>query len=223
VRVAAGTLQGQDDIGVAVGLVVNRFKVKKHFALQIEDHRFAFPRKTEQIAAEAALDGIYILRTSTAQTEFSGPDVVRSYKQLARVERAFRTLKQSDLEIRPIYHYLESRVRAHVLICMLAYYVEWHLRAAWAELLFIDSEPPLRSDPVGKAEPSASALRKAQTHCNPQGQTIHSFRTLMNELALRTRNTVRIGDTPGTFSQTVEPSAIQARALDLIAQLPIAT
>ena len=223
VRVAAGTLQGQGDIGVAVGLVINRFRVKKHFALRIEDQRFAFPRKAEQIAAEAALDGIYILRTSTRQTTFSGPEVVRSYKQLARVERAFRTLKQSDLEIRPIYHYLESRVRAHVLLCMLAYYVEWHLRAAWAELLFIDSEPPLRVDPVGKAEPSASALRKATTQRNPQGQPVHSFRSLMNELALRTRNTVRIGDTPGTFSQTVEPSAVQARALDLVAQLPITT
>ena len=223
VRVAAGTLQGQDDIGVAVGLVVNRFKVKKHFALQIEDQRFAFPRKTEQIAAEAALDGIYILRTSTQQTEFSGTDVVRSYKQLARVERAFRTLKQSDLEIRPIYHHLESRVRAHVLLCMLAYYVEWHLRQAWAELLFIDSEPPTRVDPVGKAEPSASALRKAQTQRNPEGGPVHSFRSLMNELALRTLNTVRIANTPATFSQAAEPSAVQARALDLIAQLPIAT
>ena len=223
VRVSAGTLQGQDAIGVAVGLVVNRFKVKKHFTLQIEDQLFAFPRKTEQIAAEAALDGIYILRTSTQQTTFSGPEVVRSYKQLARVERAFRTLKQGDLEIRPIYHYLESRVRAHVLLCMLAYYVEWHLREAWTELLFIDAEPPMRVDPVGKAEPSASALRKAQTQQNPQGQTVHSFRSLMNELALRTRNTVRIGNTPGTFFQTTEPSAIQTRALDLIAQLPIAT
>jgi hypothetical protein len=223
VRVAAGTLQGQDDIGVAVGLVVGRFKVKKHFALQIEDQRFAFPRKTEQIAAEAALDGIYILRTSTQQTQFSGPDVVRSYKQLARVERAFRTLKQSDLEIRPIYHHLESRVRAHVLLCMLAYYVEWHLREAWAELLFIDAEPPIRVDPVGKAEPSASALRKAQTQRNPQGQPVHSFRSLMNELALRTLNTVRIANTPATFSQTTELSPIQTRALDLIAQLPIAT
>src|SRR5450755_4012453 len=171
VRVAAGTLQGQDDIGVAVGLVVNRFKMKKHFDLQIEDRCFAFPRKSEQIAAEAALDGIYILRTSTQHTKFSDTEVVQSYKQLAGVERAFRTLKQSDLEIRPIYHYLESRVRAHVLLCMLAYYVEWHLRAAWAELLFIDSEPPLRVDPVGKAE----------------------------------------------------PCAVQARALDLVAQLPITT
>src|ERR1017187_6012776 len=223
VRVAAGTLKGQDHIGVAVGLVVNRFKMKKHFDLQIEDRRFAFPRKREQIAAEAALDGIYILRTSTQQTNFSGTEVVQSYKQLAGVERAFRTLKQSDLEIRPIYHYLESRVRAHVLLCMLAYYVEWHLREAWAELLFIDAQPPLRVDPVGKAEPSASALHKAQTQRTPQGQPVHSFRSLMNELGLRTRSTVRIGSTPATFPQTAEPSAIQTRALELIAQLPIDT
>ena len=222
VRVAAGTLQGQEHIGVAVGLVVNRFKVKKHFDLQIEDRRFAFPRKSEKIAAEAALDGIYILRTSTQHAQFSSAEVVRSYKQLARVERAFRTLKQSGLEIRPIYHHLESRVRAHVLLCMLAYYVEWHLREAWAELLFIDSEPPTRLDPVAKAQCSASALHKAQTQRTPQGQPVHSFRTLIEELGLRTRNTVRIGDTPATFQQTVEPSAIQARALELISQLPLA-
>jgi transposase len=221
IRVAAGTLQGQDDIGVAVGLVVNRFKMKKHFDLQIEDRRFAFPRKSEQIAAEAALDGIYILRTSTQHTKFSDTEVVQSYKQLAGVERAFRTLKQSDLEIRPIYHYLESRVRAHVLLCMLAYYVEWHLREAWAELLFIDSEPPSRLDPVAKAEPSASALRKAQTQRTPQGQPVHSFRSLVNELGLRTRSAVRIGNTQATFQQIAEPSPIQARALELIEQLPI--
>jgi hypothetical protein len=191
--------------------------------LTIEEQRFAFPRKTEQIAAEATLDGIYILRTSTQQTKFSDTEVVRSYKQLARVERAFRTLKQTDLEIRPIYHHLETRVRAHVLLCMLAYYVEWHLRQAWAELLFIDSEPPERLDPVSKAEPSASALRKAQTQRNPEGGPIHSFRSLLSELALRTLNTVRIANTTATFSQAAEPSAIQARALDLIAQLPIAT
>lgn len=223
VRVAAGTLQGKDHIGVEVGLVVNRFKMKKHFDLQIEDQRLAFPRKSEQIAAEAALDGIYILRTSTQRSGFSDTEVVQSYKQLAGVERAFRTLKQSDLEIRPIYHYLESRVRAHVLLCMLAYYVEWHLREAWAELLFKDSQRPVRIDPVAKAEPSESALRKAQTQLTPQGTPVHSFRSLVNELGLRTRSTVRIGDTPGTFPQTAEPSAIQARAMELIAQLPIAT
>ncbi len=223
VRVAAGTLQGQDDIGVEVGLVVNRFKMKKHFNLQIEDQRFAFPRKSEQITAEAALDGIYILRTSTQRNGFSDTEVVQSYKQLAGVERAFRTLKQSDLEIRPIYHHLESRVRAHVLLCMLAYYVEWHLREAWAELLFKDSQRPVRIDPVAKAEPSESALIKAQTQLTPQGTPVHSFRSLINELGLRTRSTVRIGDTPATFPQIAEPSAIQARALKLVAQLPIAT
>ena len=223
VRVAAGTLQGKEHIGIAVGLVVNRFKMKKHFDLQIEDSRFAFPRKSEQIAAEAALDGIYILRTSTQPAEFSGADIVRSYKQLARVERAFRTLKQPDLEIRPIYHYLEPRVRAHVLLCMLAYYVEWHLREAWAELLFIDSESPPRVDPVSKAQRSASALRKAQTQRTSEGAIVHSFCSLINELASRTRNTVRIGDSPATFPQSAEPSAIQARALELIARLPIAT
>lgn len=223
VRVAAGTLQGQDHIGVDVGLVVNKFKMKKHFDLQIEDQRFAFPRKSDQIAAEAALDGIYILRTSTQRTNFSDIEVVQSYKQLAGVERAFRTLKQSDLEIRPIYHYLESRVRAHVFLCMLAYYVEWHLREAWAELLFKDSQRPVRFDPVAKAEPSATALHKARTQRTPQGTPVHSFRSLINELSLRTRSTVRIGDTPATFTQTAEPSAIQSRALELIAQLPTAT
>jgi transposase len=137
VRVAAGTLCGNAAIGMAVGAVVNKFKVKKHFDLTIDDGRFAFTRKSEQIAAEAALDGIYILRTTVDSQAFSTSDVVRSYKLLARVENAFRTLKGIDLEIRPIYHYREDRVRAHVLLAMLAYYVEWHLREAWAELLFM--------------------------------------------------------------------------------------
>jgi len=223
VRVAAGSLEGEGDIGVAVGLVINRYKMKKHFDLQIDDRRLAFPRKSEQIAAEAALDGIYILRTSTESTAFSSTEVVRSYKQLAHVERAFRTLKQPDLEIRPIYHHLESRVRAHVLLCMLAYYVEWHLRQAWAELLFADPTPPIAEDPVAKAQRSTAAQRKAQRQRTPEGGVVHSFRSLLNELALRTRNTVRIGGTPATFSEAVEPSPIQSRALNLISQLPIET
>ena len=223
VRVAAGSLEGEGDIGVAVGSVINRYKMKKHFDLQIDDRRLAFPRKNEQIAAEAALDGIYILRTSTESPAFSSTEVVRSYKQLAHVERAFRTLKQPDLEIRPIYHHLESRVRAHVLLCMLAYYVEWHLRRAWAELLFADPTPPITEDPVAKAQRSTAAQRKAQRQRTPEGGVVHSFRSLLNELALRTRNTVRIGGTPATFSEAVEPSPIQSRALNLISQLPIET
>ena len=223
VRVAAGSLEGEGDIGVAVGLVINRYKMKKHFDLQIDDRRLAFPRKSEQIAAEAALDGIYILRTSTESTAFSSTEVVRSYKQLAHVERAFRTLKQPDLEIRPIYHHLESRVRAHVLLCMLAYYVEWHLRQAWTELLFADPTPPIAEDPVAKAQRSTAAQRKAQRQRTPESGVVHSFRSLLNELALRTRNTVRIGGTPATFSEAVEPSPIQSRALNLISQRPIET
>lgn len=222
VRVAASTLEGKEHIGLAVGLVINRYKMKKHFDLQIADRRLAFARKAEQITAEAALDGIYILRTSTKPTAFSGAQVVRSYKQLAKVERAFRTLKQQDLEIRPIYHHLESRVRAHVLLCMLAYYVEWHLRQAWTELLFADSAPPLATDPVAKAQRSPEALRKAQTQRTSKDAPVHSFRSLLKELALRTCNTVRIGDTPATFQQVVELSPIQARAQELVAQLPIA-
>lgn len=222
VRVAAGTLQGKAAIGLAVGAVINRFKMKKHFTVEIDDDHFAFTRKHEQIAAEATLDGIYILRTSVAPAVFSGAEVVRSYKQLARVERAFRTLKQSDLEIRPIYHHLEARVRAHVLLCMLAYYVDWHLRAAWTELLFTDPAPP-GGDPVAKAQRSAAAQRKVQTQRTPDGAPVHSFKSLLKELALQTRNTVRIGSTAATFPQTVEPSPIQARALELIAQLPIST
>jgi hypothetical protein len=135
VRVAAGTPGGKAAIGMAVGAVINKFKVKKHFDLTIDDGRFAFTRKSERIAAEAALDGIYILRTTVDSQAFSTADVVRSYKQLARVECAFRTLTSIDLEIRPSYHYRKDRVRAHVLLAMLAYHVEWHLREAWAELL----------------------------------------------------------------------------------------
>jgi transposase len=223
VRVAAGTLEGKDHIGVAVGLVINRYKMKKHIDLQIDDRKLVFVRKAAQIAAEAALDGIYILRTSTKPVAFSDAQVVRSYKQLAKVERAFRTLKQQDLEIRPIYHHLESRVRAHVLLCMLAYYVEWHLRQAWAELLFADPAPPLAADPVAKAQRSPEALCKAQTQRTAQDTPVHSFRSLLNELALRTCNTVRVGDTAATFQQIVELNPVQARALELIAELPIAT
>jgi hypothetical protein len=220
VRVAAGTLVGKDQIGLAVGAVVNRYKMKKHFELHIDDRHFAFPRKLEQIAAEAALDGIYILRTSVGAEVFPDAEVVRSYKQLARVERAFRALKQSDLEIRPVYHYRESRVRTHVLLCMLAYYVDWHLRQAWTELLFTDPQPPT-SDPVAKAQRSSEAQRKMKTQRTADGSTLYSFTSLLKELALQTRNTVRVAGTPATFPQTVEPSPIHTRALELIEQLPI--
>jgi transposase len=158
-RVERGTLSGADQIGPAL----RRYKVKKHFHVQITDTTFTYERKTEQIDAEAALDGIYVLRTNVPDTELSTGEVVRSYKNLEQVERAFRTFKGPELEIRPIHHHLDDRVRAHVFLCMLAYYLTWHLRHAWAPLLFKDETPPIQPDPVAKATRSPAALRKART------------------------------------------------------------
>ncbi|MGP6190061.1 MAG: IS1634 family transposase [Vulcanimicrobiaceae bacterium] len=223
VRVAAGTLRGKAEIGSALGAVINRFKMKKHFTLEIDDERLAFTRKSEQIAAEAALDGIYILRTTLEVQACPSAEVVRSYKQFARVDRAFRTLKSVDLEIRPIHHYREHRVRAHVLLAMLAYYVEWHLREAWAELLFKDEQPPTPADPVSKAQRSEQAQRKASRQRTEDGRVVHSFKSLLDELALRARNTTRIADTEATFTQLTKPTPLQERALQLVAQLPLAS
>ena len=218
-RVEAGTLAGEAAIGLAAGAVWNRYRVKKHFRLEIADTSFAFERKTEQIAAEAALDGIYVIRTSVADDALDGPDVVRSYKQLKEVERAFGSFK-GPLEVRPIHHRLEDRVRAHVFLCMLAYYLEWHLRQAWAELLFKDEHPPTPTDPVAKASRSAGAERKARTKRTADGRPCHSFRSLLDELALRTRNTIRPHGTNTTFTQLSEPTELHTRALSLLQQIP---
>ncbi len=214
-RVDAGTLHGAAAIGLAVGAVANTRKVKKHFQLEIEDDRFTYQRKQEQIAAEAALDGIYVLRTSVPSEELTVGDIVRSYKQLAHAERAFRTLKGPELELRPIHHRLEARVRAHVFLCMLAYYLEWHLREAWAELLFDDERPPLRADPVAKAERSPEAKRKAASKRTTRGEVCHSFPSLIAELALVVRDTNRITGTNATFEKVTRRNPLQARALQL--------
>jgi hypothetical protein len=221
VRVAAGTLHSSADIGLAVGGVINKFKVKKHIDLDIKDGHFAFSRKAERIAKEAELDGIYILRTSLSDTASPSADVVRSYKQLSRVERSFRTLKGIDLQIRPFYHYLEKRVRAHILLAMLAYYVEWHLREAWAPLLFKDEQPPVADDPVSKALPSEGAQRKASHQTTADGSIVHSFKTLLSELATRARTTTRIGQTEATFTRLVKATPIVETALKLVQQLPV--
>ena len=220
-RVARGTLVGAAQIGLAVGAIANHFKVKKHFALEITDERFAFTRKSEQIAAEAALDGIYILRTSVTEQELAAADVVRSYKQLARVERGFRTLKGPELEIRPVHHRLEDRVRAHVFLCMLAYYLTWHLREAWAPLLFADEDPTPAADPVAKAARSAGAKRKAQSKRTDAGEQVHSYKSLLAELATLTRNTIRLPRTTATFEKLAEPTPIQAKALELAEHAPV--
>jgi transposase len=220
-RVERGTLAGEAEIGLAVGAVWNRWRVKKHFEHEIGDTSFAFARKHEQIEREAALDGIYVLRTSVPAAELESPGVVRSYKQLKEVERAFRTLK-GPLELRPIHHRLEDRVRAHVLLCMLAYYLEWHLRQAWAELTFKDESPSPSPDPVAKASRSAQAERKARTKRTTTGESCQSFRDVIAELARRTHNTVRIPGTDAAFTQLSEPTQLQARALKLARTAEIA-
>jgi transposase len=214
-RVDAGTLTGAAAIALAVGQVINKRKVKKHFQLVIEDGRFEYSRNQERIAEEAALDGFYVLRTNLAEQTLDGANVVRSYKQLAHAERAFRTLKSPELEIRPIRHRLEQRVRAHAFLCLLAYYLEWHLRAAWAPLLFADEQPPLHADPVAKAERSPAAKRKASTQRTADGEACHSFTTLLTDLALIVRDTNQITGTDATFIKTTRPNGTQARALEL--------
>jgi len=216
-RVDAGTLSGAAAIALAVGQVINKRKVKKHFQLVLEDTRFEYHRKQAQIDEEAALDGFYVLRTNLDQDTLTAPEVVRSYKQLAHAERAFRTLKGPELEIRPIRHRREDRVRAHAFLCLLAYYLEWHLRAAWAPLLFTDEQPPLTADPVAKAERSPAAKHKASTQRTTNGDVCHSFASLLAELALIVRDTNRITGTDATFTKVTIANPTQARALALVA------
>ncbi len=222
-RVAAGRLAGQDRIGVQVGKVINRHKVAKHFELRIEDASLTWSRRHDAIASEAALDGLYVIRTSLPEQRMDAADCVRSYKALANVERAFRSLKTVDLKVRPIHHRLADRVRAHILLCMLAFYVEWHLREAWAPLMFADTEQAAKAtrDPVAPARRSASAQAKAAAKTLDDGQPAHSFATLMAELATLVRNTCRTpgaGDnaTVSTFELLTTASAHQQRAIALV-------
>ena len=224
--VAAGRLTGKDRIGVRVGKVVNQYKVAKHFDLHIGDETFSFQRKADSIAQEAALDGIYIIRTSVSATRMDAADCVRHYKSLANVERAFRTMKTIDLKIRPIHHRLADRVRAHIFLCMLAYYVEWHMREAWRELMFADEDQAAKAtrDPVAPAKRSKSAAAKAKTHTLEGGTPAHSFSTLLAELSTIARNTCRTpyaGDNTPTFQITTRANPHQQRALDLLQQIHI--
>ncbi|MGH9189332.1 MAG: IS1634 family transposase [Acidimicrobiales bacterium] len=188
--VEAGKLTGSDKIALRVGRCVNRYKMAKHFNIDIGDDRFTYTAKTEQIATEAALDGIYVIRTSVGPETLDAPGVVEAYKSLAGVERDFRSLKAIDLDLRPIYHRTEDRVRAHVLICMLAAYLVWHLRKAWAPLCFTDEDRPARSDPVAPARRSASALTKASRQRSADDEVLHSFGSLLDHLATLTRDEI---------------------------------
>ena len=221
VRVDAAKLTGKDKIGLQVGKVVNQYKVAKHFELNIGETAFSFVRKHESIAAEALLDGIYIIRTSVSADKMNASECVRSYKSLALVERAFRSFKGVDLKVRPIHHRLEDRVRAHLFLCMLAYYVEWHMREAWRELMFADCDQlaKTRRDPVAPAKRSTAALAKVASHTLDDGSAAHSWPTLLAELAAIARNTCRApqtGDRSPTFNITTTPNPKQKRALDLM-------
>ena len=225
-RVDAGKLVGRADIGLRVGRVINQYKVAKHFALTIEDKVFSFARNAEGIATEAALDGIYIIRASLPSARMHAADCVRNYKALANVERAFRSLKGIDLKVRPIHHRLADRVRAHIFLCMLAYYVEWHLREAWRELMFADpdQQAKARRDPVAAAKRSGAALKKAAQQRLDDGTPVHSFSTLLAELGTIVRNTCRTpsaGANAPTFDILTTPNPKQQRALDLLQQIRV--
>jgi len=223
-RVDAGKLTGADAIGLRVGTVVNQYKVAKHFALSISDTTLSFARNAASIAAEAALDGVYIIRTSVREAHMDAPSCVRNYKALANVERAFRSLKTVDLKVRPIHHRLADRVRAHIFLCMLAYYVEWHMREAWRELMFadVDQEAKASRDPVAPAKRSKAAQAKAAQHTLDDGTPAHSFATLLTELSTIVRNTCRTpqaGPAAPTFEVVTTPNPKQKRALELIQQI----
>ena len=226
VRVDAAKLTGKDKIGLQVGKVVNQYKVAKHFELNISETAFSFVRKHESIAAEALLDGIYIIRTSVSTDKMNAAECVRSYKSLAMVERAFRSFKGVDLKVRPIHHRLEDRVRAHLFLCMLAYYVEWHMREAWRELMFADGDQLAKTyrDPVAPAKRSKAALEKVSSHTLDDGSAAHSWPTLLAELAAIARNTCRApqaGDSSPTFNITTTPNPKQKRALDLMQTIKV--
>jgi hypothetical protein len=209
-----------------VGKVLGRYKVGKHLNCQIGEGSFTWSRRQEGIDQETQLDGIYVLRTSEPVERLSAEDTVRSYKSLAEVERAFRCLKGSDLLVRPIRHRTEERVPAHIFLCLLAYYVEWHLRRAWAPLLFEDEErreERKRRDPILPAEPSASAEAKKRSRQTVDGLPVHSFRTLLAELASRARVTYEIqsGEATLTCKQLPEPTPLQARTFELIRTFPV--
>jgi Transposase DDE domain len=215
------------EIGVKVGKVLGRDKMSKHFDCTIGESTFQWKRREDSIQPEAKLDGIYVIRTSEAKESLSPEATVRSYKSLSEVERAFRCLKGVELRVRPIRHRTAERVPAHIFLCLLAYYVEWHLRRAWAPILFEDEErreERERRDPVGPAKPSASARQKKGTHQTREGLGVHSWETLMAELGTRARVTysLRSGDTSPIFKQVPEPTPLQARAYELLDLLPVA-
>jgi len=215
-RVQAGRLTGAAAIGVEVGKVISKYKTGKHFDLTITDGSLVIGRRQDQIDAEAALDGFYVLRTPVPADQLDAPAVVTAYKNLKYVERDFRHIKSDDLDLRPVFHRLEERVRAHVLICMLACYLTWHLRRAWAPLTFTDEHPPAPENPVAPARRSAAAQAKASRQRDTAGRPCRSFRGLLEHLATLTRNQVRFAGTHASTDMLTEPTSAQREAFDMI-------
>jgi len=215
-------LRGKKEIGLAVGKVLGHYKMGKHLQLTIEEDRFDGQRKLASIEREASLDGIYVIRASVSASQFTSQQVVATYKSLSTVERAFRSMKSVDLKIRPIYHHQAERVKAHVFLCMLAYYVEWHMRQALAPLLFDDEDPAAaqaqRTSVVAPAQRSESAREKAASKKTADGLPVHSFRSLLADLATLTRNRVRMGEK--TFDMLATPTTVQQRTLELLQVRP---
>jgi hypothetical protein len=227
-KIAAATgrvrrpLRGKDKIALRAGKVSSKFKVAKHFDLEITDDSFTFTRNQENIDAQAALDGIYVIRTSVAADALNPAGAVEAYKDLSGIERDFRSIKTDDLQVRPIRHRLDDRVKAHLLICMLARYLIWHLRKAWAPLTFTDENPTTRNNPVAPAKRSTHANTKAASKRDTSGNPLHSFQGLLTHLATLTRNKIRYQDTNIEIDTLTDPTGTQRRAFDLIqAAIPI--
>jgi hypothetical protein len=222
-RVQAGKLAGAAEIGTAVGKVIGKYKMAKHFDVTITDDGLAVERRQAQITEEALLDGIYVIRTPVPAETLDAPGVVTAYKNLKHVERDFRHIKSDDLDLRPVFHRLEKRVRGHVLICMLAAYLTWHLRQAWAPLTYTDEDPPQQANPVTPARRPATADAKASRQHDDNGRPYRSFRGLLAHLATLTRNQVRFPGTPAEVPVLTEPTPEQRQAFDLIgAPVPLA-
>jgi len=215
-RVQAGKLAGAGPIGVEVAKVISKYKTAKHFEVTITDASLAVTRKQDQIDAETALDGFYVLRTPVPAGQLNAPAVVAAYKNLKYAGRDFRHIKSDDLDLRPVFHRLEGRVKAHVLICMLACYLTWHLRRALAPLTFTDQTPPAQASPVTQARRSAAAQAKASCQHDPAGQPYRSFRALLDHLGTLTRNQVRFTGTTATVPMLTEPTSTQRQAFHLI-------
>ena len=210
--------RGQERIALRVGRVLGRYKMAKHFLCRFEEDQFRFERRPASIERESELDGVYVIRTNVAAAQAKTEDAVRYYKELSKVERAFRSLKSVDLKVRPIHHRLENRVRAHVFPCMLAYYVEWHMRHSLAPMLFDDAEPAAgdawRTSVAAPAQRSPQAQHKARTKRTAEGAPVHSFHTLLEDLRTIALNTITMGAT--SFAMTTTPTLLQQQALDLL-------